>query len=368
MRAMLFVLAPFAVLTSAAAAFAAEIRVPQDAATVQAAVDQAQAGDEIVVRRKKYKERVTIAGRTDLTLRGGGATLDAQSDGVCLRIENSTGIVVSGFAFNNGGGGGVVVATSSDVEVSDCKVAGTFTGSGIDVKRCTDVRVLRNRISKISSDGIEIGGFYGDPVGSDDCVVEGNSIKKAEGSGIVVRGSRNTVHDNTITASDSWSISLWDTDGAGDDNLVTGNVVRKSGFGGVRIAGNRATCTENKVLKCDFNGFSIEEGTGHALTANFAKSAQNDGYHIEPEASGCVLRNNVVVKATDDGFNIRGDGNLLEDNESVKAGNWGFLVRGTGNTLRRNVSITSKEEDCVDLTTPGANTYEDNTFREISVP
>ena len=54
----------------AAPALADTLRVPRDHDTIQAAVDKAKAGDQILITRRRNAETVVVSGKTDLVIRG----------------------------------------------------------------------------------------------------------------------------------------------------------------------------------------------------------------------------------------------------------------------------------------------------------
>lgn len=87
-------------------AAAAVLKVPQQYATIQAAVDAAQEGDTVRVAAGNYPERVRITDKA-IALDGAGAeqtTIDATASGRPLTVSTTgTGqVTVSGFTLKNG--------------------------------------------------------------------------------------------------------------------------------------------------------------------------------------------------------------------------------------------------------------------------
>jgi hypothetical protein len=83
------------------------VRVPQDYATLQAAVDAAQAGDTVRVSPGKYYESVRLKSGIRLIGSGAGVTiLDAEGKpGKLVDFSGATDVVVEGFTFQNVGTG-----------------------------------------------------------------------------------------------------------------------------------------------------------------------------------------------------------------------------------------------------------------------
>ncbi len=132
-----------AILLAVSSAQAAIINVPGDQPTIQAAIDIAVFGDEVVVAPGIYTEAIDFVGKA-ITVRSSGGpvatTISAAgpSDSVvkCVSGEGPT-TVLDGFtitgAFNNGGPGGLEISGSSPT-VTNCIIAGNVgtSGGGMD--------------------------------------------------------------------------------------------------------------------------------------------------------------------------------------------------------------------------------------------
>jgi hypothetical protein len=130
--------------------------VPDDAPTVQAAIDAASDGDVIAIRPGIYLERVDLGGR-DLTLVGLGddpadTVLDAQGGGSVVTAANFEDFTLAQLTLRNGdapSGGGLYAANGvgvlQDLIVEDCHAAdfggalslstGTFTAERVVLRR-----------------------------------------------------------------------------------------------------------------------------------------------------------------------------------------------------------------------------------------
>jgi len=160
------------------------INVPADYSTVQAAINAASSGDEIIIAAGTYNEDLSINGK-DLTVTGAGigqTVIQAASNQVTLSISNTTvATVIQHLSLKNGFDG---VSASSPFTITMCEVAnhvhdgvafedgsgGSITNcdihdngdDGIDIDHRVDVLVEDNYIHNNGSanengqDGIEI--------------------------------------------------------------------------------------------------------------------------------------------------------------------------------------------------------------------
>ena len=112
-------------LSWAAAASADEIHVPADYPTIQAAIDAALDGDEIVVAPGSYAENLIVPARALALRSSGGAavtTLDGGALGAVIRSDAGPGLwVLEGFTITGGSGDGAgLYADGLNLEVRDC--------------------------------------------------------------------------------------------------------------------------------------------------------------------------------------------------------------------------------------------------------
>ncbi|MFZ4722392.1 MAG: thrombospondin type 3 repeat-containing protein [Phycisphaerales bacterium] len=150
-----------AVMASATTAWAVDRVVPDQYASIQAAIDASTNGDTVLVRRGNYSGRVDLRGRR-ITLKGedgpGATIIDAQGqsgvvvncdegetnqtiiDGFTIRNGLDSGLYVSGaspvirncwFVNNQASrGGGAHIRASSNVSFTDCRFTSNLANSG----------------------------------------------------------------------------------------------------------------------------------------------------------------------------------------------------------------------------------------------
>ena len=135
-----------AVVASARPAIADTLNVPGDYATIQAAIDAATSGDEIVVAPGTYNETINLLGKAIIVRSSGGADvtmIDGQGSGSVVTCDSDEGAdtVLEGFTITGGAGtdlfsdgrtwGGGMLNKGSSPTVSACIfVANSCTHGG----------------------------------------------------------------------------------------------------------------------------------------------------------------------------------------------------------------------------------------------
>jgi len=123
------------------------INVPEDFATIQAAIDTSMNGDTILVQPGTYVENINFNGKNvilgSLTLTSGDTAyisqtiIDGDSSGTVVRFENGedSTAILNGFTITNGhnhndhGGGGIFCANSSPT-ISNMNITGNSANNG----------------------------------------------------------------------------------------------------------------------------------------------------------------------------------------------------------------------------------------------
>ena len=143
------------VLAAAGTARAGQIRVPQDQATIQAAVDAAASGDVVVVGPGVYAEQV-VAARSGITIVGRSAVIDGGAGaeaGACLSLTGDGNAVVN-MRFE--GGTDQVVLIGADCTVRNCRSSGA--GESFVSVQGSGSLVLGCRVEDCGDDAVQIDG------------------------------------------------------------------------------------------------------------------------------------------------------------------------------------------------------------------
>jgi parallel beta-helix repeat protein len=348
------------VLVGASPAQAATLVVPTAFPTIQDAVDAAVAGDVIKIKPGTYDENVDIL-TSDLTIMGTdkGVVVDGFDPGAamepvfhatatnvqfenlavrngeednircegdacgfknvrfgrsingdCLRV-NGNGALVRSSRFRACGSNAIEIdgntgkITDNDIALVDSACV-DLQGDGTVVKRnvirnCEDsfgiqfegdgTSVIENDIQATDNQGID--GF------GTDTVVQSNIIKNVEENGIELDGNQNTIKNNSVTSSTSFS-DCYDLDG--DDMIVVDNKARACSDGGFEIAGKNLTLKRNRVASAGNNDCFAVSGDNALVQSNVGDLCEG-GVQVFGE-NPRVISNTVLNGGDDDGFQV----------------------------------------------------------------
>jgi hypothetical protein len=320
-----------------------------DYTTIQAAVDNATAGDVIDVAAGTYAEEVTV--NKSLTIQGAGC-LNTIIDG---GSSNANGIIV--------------LANTTSVSINDLAVQNTNGGSndaGIRVFAGCDGLVIDN-VCVTNTPGR--GGIYvdGDVDGVDitNCEVTGASVN---GRGIVVWNgfkeniniSNNNVHD----IGGCCGIEL--QDGTASGVTMDGNTVERVGDSGMSAVGLTSgtgpnTMSNNTITDCGRYGIEIKNPDGTGLTTG---------------SGSIVLDNNTISFTASPSMNIRDHAGIAVFRRAFTAGNpAGYVDVPTGVVLTNNAVSGYNQQNTSATTSEGFgivvegtnHTVENNTINNCDI-
>jgi len=340
------------VLASAVPAFAGTQKVPQQHATIQAAVDAAADGDSIVVSGGPYHENVVIAGKTGLKLIGKKATWDGNVNGVvgsCLS-GSTTGMTIQGFRFRSGD------------ETID------LTGDGITIQKCV-FRASWDRCVVVTGNGFKFlkntvkNVYDGVSVESDDAVFEKNTFRGSEHRHIYVWGARAAVRKNKFSRCDDEAVYV-----EGDDAMLSQNSVRNcddyglyvegidatfernsmgSSYGGIYLNGSSSTITGNTCHATHHRGIEVD-GNDNLIEGNEVSSTYYDNYSIYGDRNQ-ILGNSASDAVDDYGIIAAGDEVVIEGNTVARTEWCGIFLDGTGAIVRGNSVTDTWRDDGIEV-------------------
>lgn len=321
-----FSTAAFFLLLAGWEVHAADLHVPAEYPTIQAAVDAAALFDVVVVAKGVYPGSVTIK-KDFVGVRGKGEVVI--NNGAGVEIDAAFGVLLENLTVIHGGNYALTVRDSTDVTVRDCVIKAV--GSGVAFVKGSQIRLIESEVtvSSSSSDGVGV-------VDTTDVEIVGCKIRGGE-FGVQAEGaSRLTIRDcdvrDSLTGISAYSdleitaisenvvkdvnfgiyvdtpglvarndvafanVGLWirgdrsrvlgnvivDTQGTGcfvegDDVVVTSNKLARCGSGVVVATGSvRATVVGNQIKKSEENGIRFDGSDGLVAHSKISKSGVAD--------------------------------------------------------------------------------------------
>jgi hypothetical protein len=326
----------FLLALGAAGAHASELLVPQQFATIQAAIDASFAGDIIRVAPGTYSQSLTFANRPDRAVVGiGKVILDAPAAIDAITITNSSYVRLENLRIRGGTDDGIEVdALSESVKlrklvIEACGDDGIVSAGdagwieNVTVRDCDDAGVF------VSGDAVYLANVAVKQVGGRGIIVAGarnivtrSKVDTSGADGIVVLGSESM---NLVSECDTRSCdghSLWIA-AATSDNLVRDSRARDSASTGLKAQGLGSVVIGNKVR--DATSIGIDCAGPAIAVANEVKNTKGGAaYQIESTSDAGIHASNKLSKSAVDGVLIgaTATGNLIARNTSkgAKAG------------------------------------------------
>jgi parallel beta-helix repeat protein len=280
---------------------------------IQAALDFANDGDEILIRKGSYPESILITKAVWLKGEAGEVvTLTGNPNSpirtVC-RIKEATGCTLENLVFkpvySEPVRTPVITINGGTVTINQCTIRNG--GSvGLSVQTQSVVKMTRCAILNHPEGGAFFSGSTGE---ISNCRFEGNGKVGARVQGTA---GRLTATDSTFANNAEHGLYLYELDAG----TLTGNICEKNGFNGIYVHfGKEATLSDNRCIQNGRNGLSVEgKNLKVTVTRNLAKENQWGGIYAGQGVQGNLTGNEVI-------------GNL----------NHGIVLNGTDASCRENL-------------------------------
>ncbi|MFH1998249.1 MAG: right-handed parallel beta-helix repeat-containing protein [Planctomycetota bacterium] len=337
------------VLVLPAFSSAATLYVPDDHATIQAAIDASMNGDTVIVRDGTYVENIKFKGRAitltsengaAATIIDGGNPIDPNLASVVMFVNGEgPDSVLDGFTLRNGAG----------------KRTAPYAGNGGGIYCTSSPTIRNNTITESDVDYGRGGGIWcnGSPVISNNEITW--NLADVRGGGILCKGDNapiitgNVISNNTVSNTGGFEQGgggiavVDDCNPVISDNIISNNYFTSgigtdiyNGGGGIYLIRSSATITNNIITENtsdddDGGGIFITDGasqtiiiSGNVISGNFS-STHFTVFPIGNGAGICcyhatvVISNNIISsnrsEVTDAGSG--GGGIFCCENESV---------------------------------------------------
>ncbi len=313
---------------------AAELHVPAEYPTIQAAIEASVDGDAVVVAPGAYAEALRMSGR-QITLRSSGGpevtTLDGAAlpgDSILVAIDGETfGTVVEGFTFTNGQGslrpnctsakpvgGAIYVGSFCALAIRDCRFV--HNGFDLDVIWGGAIYAHRGSLRVIDCDFVDNGLYVSDP---DLGTSRGGAIGLCGSGGQTLEITGCSFLNNY--ASYGGAVRVQDT----ASTLVSGCQFAQNNSsqgGGMFIE----SCGENSVLGCGFSDNTASHGGGLRVQSCGRADVEDCAFTGNSAAFGAGLNIGLTTSEIGEDSTVRVEGCRFEDNTSGFGG--GVFAQG----------------------------------------
>ncbi|MCD4816034.1 MAG: right-handed parallel beta-helix repeat-containing protein, partial [Methanosarcinales archaeon] len=274
---------------------------------LQAAVDNAIAGETICVAAGSYTENVNIA-TPHLTLAGEGA-------GVVNVTANSS----SDHVFN---------VTADYVNISGFNVTGA-TGS-------------------------DKAGIYLN--GTDHCNISESAASDNYYGICLLSSSNNTLANNNASSNNNYGIWL----DYSSNNTLTGNTARSNNYYGIGLyESSDNTLTENNANSNNYEGIHLEDSSDNTLASNTASLNNDAGIYLEDSSDNTLTSNTASSNNYYGIYLYSSSDNTLANNTASNNDDGIYLEYSSSNTLANNTA--SNNDDGIELYDSSDNTLANNT-------
>ena len=339
--ANLFLLAPLTILAFGETAYSDTINVPTDVSAIQAAIDAANSGDEIIVASGVYMETIDFLGKA-ITLKSADGPIitiidGSNSNGPVVQTFNGEGpdTVIEGFTVTGGnvadnGGGMRNIGTSPTVK--NMIFAGNHAGDrGGGMYNRNASPLVEDSLFENNSSGAMGGGMF-NIEGSSPTIISSRFTANTSHKG---GGMRNYINSHAYVSKSIFSFNVAESEGGGMDNRKNSNVtVLDTMFVG-NVAGDGGGAMHNYV------GRAVDTGDQLFINLLIVGNSAPSGSGIRNNDESPIIINSTIADNDGSGISSR-KGSAPVIVNSIVSGNSGGSFSGA-TASRSDVSYSNIE-------------------------
>lgn len=320
----------------------AVIYVPDNYATIQGAVDNAAAGDTIIVRDGTYRENVKVNKRLTIRSENGPAnTIVVSPEGVNDHVLTVTAdhVNINGLTVKNATGKNEAEQYNYAglyISAHHCNITDNMAMNnayGFFLSESNKNTLINNAASGRIGDGIYV-------TNSNYNIISNNTVKLNHRYGIRLYSSHNNTVRNNNVSNNAYGIRL----GGSHNNTIEKNNVQSNTYDGFYLFYSNDNSFVNNTANQNYDGFFINASYNNTLINNVANANNYDGFGLLSVRNHTLI-NNRVNSNNKSGISLTSSNrNLLEGNVASLNTEMGFyLLSSTSNTLAGNKARANKE-------------------------
>ena len=275
-------------------ASAKTIYVPDDHARIQWAVDNASAGDTIIVRNGFYVENIDV-NKPHLTIKS-----ESGSANCIVRAANwndyvfnvaADNVIISGFTVTGATGAlkaGIYLFNSNNCRIENVNASNNY--DGIRLYHSSNNTIANNNVSnnydEIYRGGIGIRLYYS----SNNLIANNTVSSNYDGIYLYYYSSNNTIANNNVSNNYGDGIELRDS----SNNTIANNNVSNNYDGIYLWESSNNNLIANNTVSSNYDGIFLGYSSNNIIANNTVSSNYGDGIELRDSNSNTIYLNNFI--------------------------------------------------------------------------
>jgi parallel beta-helix repeat protein len=358
---IIFIVLAITAVPAAADTITVDVNGGADYTSIRQAVNNATAGDTILVYPGNYTESVDVKKKLTIVSQSGNPAdtivhASITSDSYYIETDDvfdvmADGVIISGFTLT-----GATINEFGDDQAGvhldnakNCTISNNYLSNNLGLF------LTRSNNNTLSGNEVTHNALYGIWLwNSSNNELNGNNVSQngQEGIYVYVRSDNNIFINNTITSNGGAGVMIIDNC---NGNVFERNTVSKNHVG-ISIAVYNVLLSNNTVFS---NSIGIMVTEKYNVLHNNTVFSNPTGIYIS-HAKNCTLDNNLVINNGNGISMTKSTGNRLTGNNASNNSGYGIYLKNssTGNLLISNIALSNGKGDIL------IEDMENNTIRE----
>ena len=333
------------------------IFVPDDYKKIQWAVDNASAGDTIIVRDGIYYENVVVDKALTIRSENGSdnCIVDGGGSGDVITL-NANGITIEGLTVRNSSSSwpyaaGIKVFSNANKIAYNCITSNLYYGIYLDY---SSNNIIVNNIVSNNGDGIYLEDSSRNTIA--DNIISNNAL------GIGLDDSSSNIIANNTISNNGNGIHLDSSFDSSSNNIITNNNVSNNGGGIYLYESSSNTIANNNVSSNKWNGIYLWESSSNIMVNN---TVSNNwvGIYLDDYSNNNIIANNTISSNNLYGIFLYPSSSNIITNNTISNNNIGIRFWDSSrNTIYLNNFINNRDQIVSSYSTNIWNSTEKMTY------